>query len=106
MKASEFKIADILTLMREAVASETLPERADGTASTIAARTAAAEATARIAANGGVMFVCTACGSTLPITEALPCVCGGFVCKPCADLETDGVCEHEPSDALSFQRPE
>lgn len=43
-----------------------------------------------------IKIVCVGCDGTTPLLEAAACVCGGFVCPTCQQLEPDGECDHTP----------
>ena|SRR5215467_8656191 len=88
---------DIKDMLRALLAPENLPDR-EGGGSSIEERVFAKEKTMEFVTAGNVKVFCTACGQTVHIKNATLCECMGFVCDHCRELETEGVCEHDPPD--------
>ncbi len=84
-------------MLKSATGEGEAPRRITGPPETAAERAEQMVALAEILNKpGSVRIVCIGCGDTPAITDATPCVCGGWVCEPCRAMETEGVCEHEP----------
>lgn len=53
----------------------------------------------------GFKIICIGCGDTdVSLLDSVACVCGGFVCPACIQIEGEGECHHEkptPPDGWS-----
>lgn len=71
------------------------PQRIDQPMSDID-RAAEGEKVRELAADPSkVHIICIACEDAAPLLSAHCCICGGFLCPACAELEGEGACEHE-----------
>lgn len=75
---------------------ENLPDRVGGGAPTSERLEEHAAILKIISENpDGIRVMCVGCGGSVPMREGFACVCGGWVCPHCAQLEGDDDCNHE-----------
>ena len=91
------KDLDPAEILREMTGGEHLPKRLAGPPQSDAERLEDAAAIQEIIANpDNVRTICIGCGTDTPLLESAVCICGGFVCVNCQEIEDDGLCDHLP----------
>lgn len=92
IKHPDLNVAEIFEHMLD-----NLPTRVGGPPATDAERGEAQIELRRIVTEtpDNVKIICIACDGSVPLRTAECCVCGGFVCPACVQLEGYGECHHE-----------